>query len=119
MRFESVTIAAGEEARCKSRPRIAPDRARLNGNTFTAGNLPSAVARRCFEAHAEALQPCREGPAQVMQPLAALGPPGPPTPRLRNQGTTRMRVGVSTAALRARGSLEGSFSPTETTFGLC
>jgi hypothetical protein len=34
-------------------------------------------------------------------------------------GTTRMRVGVSTAALHARGSLEGSFSPTETTFGLC
>jgi hypothetical protein len=28
-----------------------------------------------------------------------------------------VRVGVSTAALHARGSLEGSFSPTETTFG--
>ena len=28
-----------------------------------------------------------------------------------------MRGGVSTAALHARGSLEGSFSPTETTFG--
>jgi hypothetical protein len=39
MRFESVTIAAGEKARCKSRP---PDRARLNG--FTAVSLPSAAA---------------------------------------------------------------------------
>ena len=40
MRFESVTIAAGEKARCKSRTRIAPDRARLNGNTFIAVSLP-------------------------------------------------------------------------------
>src|SRR5215831_1334258 len=48
MRFESVTIAAGEKARCKSRPRMnsatASDRARLNGNTFTAVSLPSAAA---------------------------------------------------------------------------
>jgi hypothetical protein len=74
------------------------------GNTFPAGSLPSAAARRCadrgafllcpivplinpddatsapaqmvqhrlgdFETHAEALQSCREGPAQVMQPPA-------------------------------------------------
>ena len=33
-----------------------------------------------FEAYAEALQPCREGPAQVMQPPAAPGTPGPPPP---------------------------------------
>ena len=38
-----------------------------------------------FEAHAEALQPCREGSAQVTQPPAAHGTPAPHQPRLRNQ----------------------------------
>jgi len=53
MRFESVTIAAGEKARCKSRPRMNRRdcvwRARLNGNTFSAVSLPSAAARRCAD----------------------------------------------------------------------
>jgi hypothetical protein len=28
---------------------ISPERARLNGNTFPAGSLPSAAARRCAD----------------------------------------------------------------------
>ena len=110
------TIAKGHSTRLGY---ISPEPARLNGNTFPVGSLPSAAARRCadhassaarfssaqsclrlhrptsapmiqhrlgeFETHAEALQPCRERPAQVLQPPAAPGSPGPPNPRLRNQ----------------------------------
>jgi hypothetical protein len=88
IRYEPTAVSGPA---CAGFGYISPEPARLNGNTFLAISLPSAAARRCadhassarpasaqiiqhrlgdFEAHAEALQPCREGPAQVMQPPA-------------------------------------------------
>src|SRR5262249_12943070 len=77
---------------------ISPDRAGLTGKIFSAAArrcadhasgaarspLPNSISPARlplrwfqhglddFEAHAEALQPCREGPAQVMEPAAGI-----------------------------------------------